>query len=192
MSGYCDDCGNTLCVCGDTFEVAAPGERPLLLAVPDHASGPARSLSPEKAAEMARIKALTYREERAKQQAIERSKRVEAAETVNEAVSQAVTSKALDGQSIEDLADKIVYRNARIALLGGELFAPTSLKELTEVAKAWSGIAKSEADRRRQKLPDEAEPTPVQDVAAHLTRLTKVMATRARQRAIDGVMEKQA
>lgn len=165
----------------ETFEVDVSGPIPL----PRLLGGPLTLLDGDRAREMQATKTLTHNQKREKAKAIQVSKRREAAQQVTDAVNAALDSTIARDKTNEELADIIVQRNAKIVLLGGELFQPTTLREATDVAKAWSVIAKQEADRRRQRLPDEVEPTPVEDVAAKLGSYEKKMRERARQRAMD-------
>lgn len=164
-----------------TFEVDGSGPIPL----PRLIGGTLTALDSERARKMQATKTLTFNKKREQAKEIQVEKRQAAAQQVTDAVNAALESTIARDKTNEELADIIVQRNAKIVLLGGELFQPTSLKEATEVAKAWSVIAKQEADRRRQRLPDEVEPTPVEDVAAKLGSYEKKMRERARQRAMD-------
>lgn len=135
---------------------------------------------PVKMAEMQEKRALTYEERRETQRSTAADRRQRAAEEVTAAVDDAIESDMFAGKTNEELADLITYRMAKITLIGGELFAPTSLKEVTETATAWAKVATAEANRRRGKLPNEAELSPVEDLAEKLRKLKAVATKRAR------------
>lgn len=166
----------------DLDELVVDGQT---LPLPRKRGGSLTALDGARARKMQETKTLTFRDKRTKAQDAEMVRRKAAAAEVVSAVNAALESDLTAGKSNEELADIIVQRNAKITLMGGDLFLPTSLREVTETAKAWSAIAKQEADRRRQRLPDEAEPTPVEDLSAKLTKLQDAMRKRARERALE-------
>ena len=167
----------------DGFEVTVNGDRIPMLKGP--VGGSLSSLDGERARRMQEIKVRTTRQKRVEKQDAEMIRRKTAVAEVAAAVNGALESDMTAGKSNEELADILVQRMAKITLLGGDLFMPTSLRELTETAKAWSSIAKQEADRRRQRLPDEAEATPVEDLSAKLTKLQDRMKVKARELALE-------
>lgn len=87
-------------------------------------------------------------ERRSMDQAIRKHQRKQNAEEVLEARDDAVTSKALDRYSLEEIANLIVRRSANIMLLGGAHFLPTSPREATDLAKDWARIADGQAALR--------------------------------------------
>ena len=58
-------------------------------------------------------------------------------------------SKSMEHLTTEDIADKVVRRHLKIALFGGDLFAPTDLKQAMDCANQASQIAMREATRLR-------------------------------------------
>jgi NTP pyrophosphatase (non-canonical NTP hydrolase) len=143
------------------------------------------ALDGDLAREMQEKKTLTFRAKRVKAQDAEMVRRKTAAAEVIEAVNNAVDSELTADKTNEELADIIVQRMAKITLMGGDLFLPTSLKEVTETAQRWSAVAKQQADRRRERLPGEPEASPVEDVRAKLVGLEKKMRERARDRLLE-------
>jgi len=129
-------------------------------------------MDPEKARELQVKKNDTYKAKRAESQ----RQKIEAAKTalapaVDGAVG-ALSSRALDDKSNEELADLQVNRMAKIVLLGGPAFIPTTLKEATESAHTWSQVAKNESLRKGKiKAEGPEDDTAVQKAAKDLARL---------------------
>lgn len=162
----------------DELEVEGAG----LIPVPSPRSGVI--LDPETAREMQRRKTETHNEQRVRQQAVATERRREAADEVIAAVEGAIESDMTAGKSNKELADIIVQRAAKITLLAGPLFLPTSLKETTEQAKAWAAISKQYADAKVQRAADDEDTdTPVDTLAAKLKALERRATVRARERA---------
>lgn len=63
------------------------------------------------------------------------------------AAAAVIDSTRLDNKSPEELAELVYRRMANVALLAG--FVPKTLKEATEVAKAWASIASLERARKQ-------------------------------------------
>ena len=124
------------------------------------------------AAEKARKKAEIEREMRTERQRAARLKAKMVFGDSGEMAEEAAASKALSHMSIEDLAEKAVRRMANIVLLGGEAFAPASLREASEAATAWANIAFKEAQKRKaMNTPDEDELTPAEAAAKAMRQL---------------------
>lgn len=113
---------------------------------------PMKRMSPINAGnarEMAERKAKIERERRIESQKQARIAASSALGNAAEAAGIASESKALDKKSNEELADMAVKRMAKIVLLGGEAFNPTTLREASEAANAWANIAYKEAQKRK-------------------------------------------
>lgn len=119
------------------------------------------------AREMAERKNAIDKAKRAQAQEAARQRAALVAETLDEA-ELAAASRALDDRPIEELADSAVRKMAKVVLLGGKAFLPTSLKEATDAAAGWAQIAYKEAARRKalEKADDEVEESPVAAAAA--------------------------
>jgi hypothetical protein len=146
-------------------------------------SGPFADPEQQRAAQEKSV--LSHRANRAKAQQVERERREGVVEEIVAAAEGAIESDRLAGKTNEELADLVVYRYAKIVLLGGPAFMPSSLKEATDAAKSWSRIAVDEAARRRGASKVEPGGNPVEDAAEKLRGLREVAAGRARQRLID-------
>jgi hypothetical protein len=70
------------------------------------------------------------------------------------------------------MADMIVRRMAKVVLLGGEAFMPTTAREATDMAHAWEMIAKNESVRKG-KIKDEKveDDSPAKKAAQELEKL---------------------
>ena len=124
------------------------------------------------AREMAERKNEIEKEKRARAQSAARERAKLVTETLEQA-DLAAASKALDDKPIEDMADLAVRKMAKVVLLGGQAFLPTSLKEATDAAAGWAQIAYKEAARRKalEKADDELEESPVAAAAAALRQI---------------------
>ena len=100
-----------------------------------------------------------------------------------EAAEIAAHNTSLDKKSVEELAELAVRRMAKVVLLGGEAFAPTTLREASEAANAWANIAYKEAQKRKA-TPDTADSdaTPAEE-AAKAMRVLKMNLARQRKQA---------
>ena len=131
-------------------------------------------LDPEKAREMQVAKTETYRAKRREAQAQRKEAAAAALGPAIEGAEGALASHALDGMTNEELADLQVKRMAKIVLLGGPAFVPTTLKEATESAHTWSQVAKNESLRKgKVKGEDPEDDSPVQRAAKDLQRLQR-------------------
>lgn len=124
------------------------------------------------AAEKALKKAEIERQRRIESQ---KQRRLQATTVLGDAAAAAevaALSQALDKKSNEELADLVVRRMAKIALLGGEAFAPTTLREASEAANSWANIAYKEAQKRRA-TPDtsDEDESPAEQAAKALRQI---------------------
>jgi hypothetical protein len=101
------------------------------------------------ARELALKKAALDSEKRAETQKQRRIAAMSAMGNVAEQADIAAANKSLDLKSNEELADMAVRRMAKIVLLGGEAFAPVTLREASEAANSWANIAYKEAQKRK-------------------------------------------
>lgn len=131
-------------------------------------------LDPEKAREMQAAKSDTYRAKRREAQAQRKEAAAAALGPAIEGAEGALSSHALDDKTNEELADLQVKRMAKIVLLGGPAFVPTTLKEATESAHTWSQVAKNESLRKGKVKGEEVEDdSAVQKAAKDLQRLQR-------------------
>lgn len=126
-------------------------------------------LSPEQKVEIEIQRVGGDRRKRAVSQAHNRVKEREFFEHVEQAVKDADASRTWESASTQELSEKIVRRFAKVVLLGGPMFMPTNLKEVTEAAGSWSKIATAEAVRAGRLVAPTGELTPAQLAAVELT-----------------------
>lgn len=126
------------------------------------------------AAEMAKRKADIERAARTERQKAARLKAQMAMGDSAEQAEIAAASQVLKDKSIEDLADMAVRKMAKVTLLGGEAFAPASLREACDAASAWANIAYKEAAKRRAlNVADDDDDTPAEAAAKAMRQLKK-------------------
>lgn len=129
---------------------------------------------PERARELQKRSRDSSRAKRAEAQAQRRHQASLVLGAATEAAAAAADSDVLASKSIEEMADMVIRRNARIVLFGGEPFMPVSVKEATEVAQAWSSIAKNETIRKGKTKDDGAEDdAPAKETAAYLAKMAR-------------------
>lgn len=92
---------------------------------------------------------------------------------IEDAVKSADESRTWEDKSTQELSEKIVRKHAKIVLLGGPMFYPTTLKEATEAGAAWSKIATAEAVRAGRMADPEGELTAEQEAAIKLAEQIK-------------------
>lgn len=132
------------------------------------------------AREMAERNAAIQREARKQKQEAARNRAKLVAETMDEA-ELAAMSRTFDDRPIEELADFAVRKMAKVVILGGKAFLPTSLKEATDAAAGWAQIAYKEAARRKalEKV-DEVEESPVAEAARALKMIRSDLAKKSK------------
>jgi hypothetical protein len=143
--------------------------------VPSPHVRPVSPINASNAAEMAHRKA---EKERARRTESQRQARVRATQLGDAAriADDASFNTLLDKKSNEELAELAIRKYAKIVLMGGEAFAPTTLREATEAAVGWANIAYKEAQKKRG-LPaaDEKELTPAEEAARSLRQFKSKM-----------------
>lgn len=142
--------------------------------LPDDARPTNPFMDPEKARELQKKSRQTYDAKRREEQLKRRAQAMMALGEPTSAAVEAGDSQAFSTKSNEELADMIIRRNAKILLLGGEAFAPISAKEATEIAHAWSAIAKNETVRKGKSKDEGVEDdTPAQEAAKALAKMAR-------------------
>ena len=125
------------------------------------------------ARKMAERKAQIEREKRADLQRQRKARAMSVLGSAAEEATIAADSQVLKDKTNEELADAAVRRMAMIVLLGGEAFAPTSLREASEAANQWANIAYKEAVKRKAVSPEADELTPAAAAAASIKQMKK-------------------
>lgn len=129
---------------------------------------------PERARELQERSRASYRANRREKQQQRQHQASMVLGPATEAAMAAAESDVLASKSIEEMADMVIRRNARIVLFGGEPFMPVSVKEATEVAQAWSSIAKNETIRKGKTKDDAVEDdSPAKEAAAYLAKMAR-------------------
>lgn len=132
---------------------------------------PKRAFTPwtsETAAEAARKKAEIARERRAETQIQNRKRSAAVLGEAAENAAEHFNRDSMNHLSIEQIADGLVRRFAKIQLYAGEAFMPTSARECAELAKVWSDIAYKDAARRKANVVIETDESPALDAAKML------------------------
>jgi len=133
-------------------------DEPIHMEVPLPHVRPVSPINPANAAEMARRKAAKEMAAREEKKARNRARAAALADSSASTAEDAANNRSLEKMTTEEMADKGTRKMLKIVLLGGEAFAPTSLREATEAASACANIAFKEAQKRKGTVKeDEAE-----------------------------------
>jgi hypothetical protein len=130
-----------------------------------------------KAANMQQRSRGKYRENRIRQSEEGRQAAAEIVDTVADAMGivQNITTGPID-----KMADQIVRMNGNLILNGGPMFAPTSAREASDMAKQWATIANQyRTSAAAKKLMDTTSKDVSGDVLSRLTELATNAQTRA-------------
>lgn len=151
--------------------------------VPQAPEGKVMAINPQMVQEAAHERAEIMKERRAESQ-IQRNARTKRADAVMgdavESASWAMDATMLNHLSEEQKSMRIIDRMANVVLLAGRAFTPVTLREATDAANAWAGIAYKLAQiRKLANMPDDEDADdPVKRAAATMKQLERHMRQR--------------